>query len=349
MTNKNRSRTQRVNTALANAWLDGAGLSIERFAARIDLSEKTIRRLLHGEPAYLNTIRTFAEYFGREPSELLDVNGQAPSRTHSIGGWQIDSPLGPVAEAANGLQYRLFELRSPTGDRARGKRYVLDHLSSRERRRVQEHLLRHTNVCNQVGHHRNLTEHIEIKSCAGEDLWWVIDEWIEGVPLNAFRSGGPVTWRQWLPLMAEVAEGLSHLHANNVIMRQLSPAGIVVSTLSHTPIIVDFEMAKLLDQRPTVAPTESWPEDAYRAPEIGSPYPPTPAADVYSWARIFVYVLTGLRPPPAGDDIAALGGCDLPTQLRNLLAKCLQLNPTRRPRTMQIVRDGLTRFLSQRG
>jgi serine/threonine-protein kinase len=143
--------------------------------------------------------------------------------------------------------------------------------------------------------------------------------------------------------MAGMADGLCHLHANNVIMRQLSPSNIILTHRDHSPIIADFEMAKLLDRRPTVSPTDSWPEDAYRAPEVGGPNNPTATADVYSWARVFIHSLTGSRPPRAGDDVAELDSHGLSKRLRNLLRKCLQLDPQRRPNTMQIIRDCLNR------
>ena len=57
-------RTCRVNTKLAEAWRKEAGFTIEQLAChrQMSLSKKTIQRLLHGEPAYLNTIRSYAEF-----------------------------------------------------------------------------------------------------------------------------------------------------------------------------------------------------------------------------------------------------------------------------------------------
>ena len=341
---KKRSRTQRVNTELANLWLDGAGLSIERFSERVQLSEKTIRRLLQGEPAYLNTIRTFAEYFDKSPSELLGIGHVATSTAEGLlGKWAMASPLGPVQESANGLQYRLFKLSAKSGELARGKRYVLDHLTSADRRQVQEHLLRHTNVCNQVGDHPSITRHIEIKSGAGEDLWWVIDEWIEGARLDQALDQHPLDYDALRKLMRALAGALQRLHASNVIMRQLSPHHIMLDAASGTPILVDFEMAKLLDRRPTVSPSDRWPEDDYRAPEVGGPQPPTPAADLYSWARILIFAATGTAPPSPGRDLALLRELRFPETVHDLVSQCLELDPAIRPQNVA----GVLRVLSE--
>lgn len=345
---KHRTRTHRVNTDVANHWLDVAGLSVEVLAERIDLSEKTIRRLLHGEPAYLNTIRTYAEFFEKEPGELLGLDdsgtsSHAEDSTNPLGNWQIEMPLGPVRQAPNGLQYRFFKLVSSSDHAARGKRYVLDHLSSDERRLVQEHLLRHTNVCNQVGDHPNITRHLEIKSGTGEDLWWVMDEWIEGEPLEGRLQRGALPHGELIQVMAGIAEGLDRLHSTNVIMRQLTPASVVLRAPTDLPVLVDFEMAKLLDRRPTVSPRDRWPEDDYRAPEVGGPRDPGPHADVYSWARILLHAASGCVPPSPGRDIELLDQLNLPKAIAAIAAKCLELDAKKRPNGMTAIRRALQR------
>ena len=342
---KHRNRTHRVDTEVANLWLDSAGLSVERLAERVDLSEKTIRRLLHGEPAYLNTIRTFAEFFDKEPAELLGIESSAQSvdTVTALGDWRIEAPLGAVQEAPNGLQSRLFKLVSASGNAARGKRYVLDHLSRDERREVQEHLLRHTNVCNQVGKHPNLTEHVEIKSADGADLWWVIDEWIEGESLDKRIERAVLSTEELLAIMAGIAAGLECLHRNDVIMRQLAPFSIMLRETSQTPVLLDFEMAKLLDRRPTVSPRERWPDDDYRAPEVGGPSDPTPSADAYSWARILLHAATGSVPPAPGLDTILLGQLKLPKSVVSIASKCLELDPQKRPQKMDAILRALQR------
>jgi serine/threonine protein kinase len=289
----------------------------------------------------------YAEYFGKEPAELLgldDINTSSHSEdTTSLGDWQIEMPLGPVKQAPNGLQYRLFKLVSSSDNAARGKRYVLDHLSSDERRQVQEHLLRHTNVCNQVGDHPNITRHIEIKSAAGADLWWVIDEWLEGERLDKRIQRAVLAKDELLDIMAGIAAGLDCLHRNNVIMRQLSPLSVILRESTQSPVLVDFEMAKLLDRRPTVSPKDRWPDDDYRAPEVGGPRDPLPAADAYSWARILLHAASGSVPPAPGDDVVLLGQLDLPKSVAAIASKCLQLDPKKRPNDMTAIRRALQR------
>ena len=55
-------------------------------------------------------------------------------------------------------------------------------------------------------------------------------------------------------------------------------------------VLTDFELAKLLDGNPTVA--GRWPDDEYRAPEIGEEGIDE-RADLYSWGRILVRAIAG--------------------------------------------------------
>ena len=120
----NRPRTYRVNTEVANAWLDSAGLTVEEFATKFPRSEKTIRRLLHGEPVYLTTVKIYAEFFDKQPSELLSPTADQVLEScgveAGIGDWSINRPLGPVTEAPNGLQYRMFQMSRGDGVSGRG-------------------------------------------------------------------------------------------------------------------------------------------------------------------------------------------------------------------------------------
>ena len=335
-------RTFRVDAELADRWRTEGGYTIEELAdhPRLRLTKRTIRRILGAKPVYLNTAKRYAQFFGYEVSELLQPSAPATvpqEANEQIGDWRIVAPLGPVERAPNELQYRRYKLvHSQDGERfARGKRFVLDHLSFEDRIDAQEQLLRHTNVCNQVGPHANIARHYEIKSYSGEDLWWVIDEWIEGDVLDQLLASSPLEESLLLPVMDEMAQGLQVLHETGVIMRQLNPRSIILRANSHTPVLVDFEMAKLLGRRPTVSPSGRWPEDEYRAPEVGEGDVLAPSADVYSWARVFLHAATGKAPPRPGEDLELLQSLAMDKKVKATLTKCLSLDCEKRPQAMR--------------
>ena len=347
--NRSTPRTHRVNAQTAERWRVEAGYTIDELAdhPRLGLTKKTIRRILGGEAVFLKTAKAYARFFGCEVQDLLQTEKRIDTDkpNDQIGDWRIVAPLGPVERAPNELQYRRYELAHAleTGRLARGKRFVLDHLSFEDRVDAQEQLLRHTNVCNQVGPHPSIARHYEIKSESGEDLWWVIDEWIEGEVLEQRLASGPLDASLVIPVMRGIAEGLQALHEQGVIMRQLNPAAIILRSESHFPVLVDFEMAKLLGRRPTVSPRDGWPEDHYRAPEVGGDDILSPSADVYSWARVLLHAATGKVPPRPGKDLELLKSLDIHEKLKAMAQQCLELDCQQRPRDMNLVLKVLSR------
>ena len=339
-----RQRTYSVDSRITNRLVTEAGLTIDELAGnpRFRLGKKTVRKLLRGQAVYMSSIREFARFFAVDVADILlpDPSRQQPSVT-VVGDWRIVSALGAVEEAANGLQFRRYKLcrNDDPNVLARGKRYFLDHLSLVERTRVQEHLLRHTNVCNQVGLHPNIAHHYEIKSDVGENLWWVIDEWIPGNSLEVLLRERSLECAELRRVMADAAGGLRALHDNRVVLRQLSPASIVIHSERGRAVLIDFEMAKLFGRRPTVAPDDRWPDDDYRAPEIGGTTCADPSADIYSWARVFLHACTGHAPPPPGQDLELLEKLGIPRFVRLQVATCLAIDRRRRPRNVkQIIR-----------
>ena len=88
-------------------------------------------------------------------------------------------------------------------------------------------------------------------------------------------------------VMTGIACGLKALHRAGIIRRELSPRFVLLREADDRPILMDLELAKLSEGVPTVSPQE-WPEDPYRAIEVGGDAPIDARADLYSWGRIFV-------------------------------------------------------------
>lgn len=91
-------------------------------------------------------------------------------------------------------------------------------------------------------------------------------------------------------------------------------------------MLTDFELAKLVENGPTVS--EDWPDDAYRAPEIGAGEPTT-AADWYSWGRLVAHAAAG-ELPERGREREALAK-RLPMAVTELVGRCVDPLPSKRP------------------
>jgi serine/threonine protein kinase len=282
--------------------------------------------------------------------------------------WVVDEFLTGWETAANGLQYKIWRMkhRDRDGKLARGKQYDLTIPATKDKERLRTLLDRHPKVCDKFRGHPQIPVHLSSTRAGCEDLWWVIDEWIEGPTLAVAMSEGlirsarravsgdggpdgpagathglaePVPLAQ---IMSEVAMGLKALHAEEIICRELSPASILLRSPTGTVVLTDFELAKLSDGTPTVSRAH-WPRNPYRAPEVGAPTIDT-RVDVYSWGRILVHALCGDPIPPREKEADALAKIQIPKHLRELAVACTSKVCTQRPRGIDEVISAVRRW-----
>ena len=91
---------------------------------------------------------------------------------------------GRSAPDAARLRHRFLPSRI-----ARGKCYELRHLPVAERRRLEEQLRRHAEVCDRIGDHANVVENFTATFTENGGLWWVPDRF-EEEPMLAERRAG---------------------------------------------------------------------------------------------------------------------------------------------------------------
>ena len=235
---------------------------------------------------------------------------------------------------SNGLQYKIYKMLHRELDRFdRGKCYSFDHFSSEEQHNLKDKLKRHPEICKRVGKHPNFPVN-RTAFWETENKWWVIDEWIEGQTLAEHLKTGPFQQEKLPLVMCGIAEGLKKLHELKIIRRELTPEFIILQEPDRTPILTDFEMAKLLGTDPTVRPNERWPENPYRAPEVegASDSGITIQADFFSWAAIFVHAATGKPAKEPTDWKSYICKADLPGGVRKIVTDCLSLGHSSRPK-----------------
>lgn len=313
----------------------------------LTLSRNTVDKAFTGVGIRPSAAKTLADFFNCEVLELLsplDPNYLPPTANSPNWEWEIDQPDNLSArKAANGLISHFYMLRHrhTAGRKARGKFHLLSGMTAEEKARKREQLQRHPDVCHRIGSHPNLTEVVSSAPTEGDDGWWVIERW-ESAESLATR----IQKKRWpesaLPrLMREIAQGLLHLHHHDIMLRELAPSRILIRP-DGSVVLTDFELAKLLDGSPTVMPNDSWPEDDYRAPEVG-PGKVLPCADIYSWGRILVHAATGKLPAP-GEDFDLLTKCSLPKAVWAIAKGCLELIPSKRPQSMEEILKAIVRW-----
>src|SRR5262249_39378843 len=202
----------------------------------------TVFNINKGKPVLLETARRLAAMFGLADvtrilaeGEFPDVGppetwGANPELMPALPDWEPERLLGVLPGCPYGFGAHLCVLRHRfiPGRLARGKLYLIDSLSTAERNRVREYLVRHGDICNRLSGHpwfpRNVTSAPDVNNWA----WWVVDEWVEGKTLAERLVAAEFSPRDAARIVRELARALHCLHEHGVVRRDLSPGDILL-------------------------------------------------------------------------------------------------------------------------
>lgn len=142
------------------------------------------------------------------------------------------------------------------------------------------------------------------KGESGAGAAYLVMEYVEGVPLDAFCEQTHATQAERVRLMIQVAEACDYAHRHLVIHGDLKPGNVLVDTEANVRLL-DFGVAtfagdSLLDST-SDSPQGHTP--AYASPEQLAGGRVTPAADVYALGMLLKQVL---RNSPQVGDLAAI-------------------------------------------
>ena len=190
-----------------------------------------------------------------------------------------------------------------------------------------------------------------------EGTVFIAMELVEGKTLRVLLGGKPLAIPEALRIAMEMAEGLAAAHQANVIHRDLKPENVLVRADGHVKVL-DFGLAKIHEERQArpsqLSQAETVTEEmtregrilgtpAYMAPEQARGGAVDARSDIFSFGTTLYEMVTGRAPFKGGTPLDTLSAilnepalppsqlnADVPAQLEQILAKCLEKDPKER-------------------
>ena len=199
---------------------------------------------------------------------------------------------------------------------------------------------------------------------------YFVMEYLEAEPLLAYCRRQQLSINRRLDLFITVCEAVEHAHLHLVLHRDLKPGNILV-TAEGTPKLLDFGIAKLLQNDGTALATEVGLRaltPQYASPEQISGEPLTTASDVYALGLLLYELLAEGPPyevpaagaaaqmqivcerqPPRPSDVAPSAVArKIRGDLDNVVLKSLEKDPARRYSRAADLADDLRRYRDNR-
>ena len=153
-----------------------------------------------------------------------------------------------------------------------------------------------------------------------EGVLYLVMEYVDGTPLTRHVSDRNLGQDARLNLFRTVCGAVAYAHRNLIVHRDLKPGNILV-TPEGVPKLLDFGIARLLDEPGAEATRVNLITPGYASPEQLAGGAITTASDIYSLGVILFELLTGEKPD---------GRRRLEGDLDNVVSMALREEPERR-------------------
>jgi tetratricopeptide (TPR) repeat protein len=188
---------------------------------------------------------------------------------------------------------------------------------------------------------------------------YLVMEYVDGSAIDVYC--GPLNVEAKLKVFLGVCEAISYLHRHLVIHRDLKPSNILVES-DGAPKILDFGIAKILDEPDPQVTRERVLTPQYASPEQVRGMAKTTATDVYSLGAVLYELLTSRSPHAALSDTRSIEEIictvdpepmrclnpSIPADLEFIVRRALRKEPADRYATVDAFADDVRALLDSR-
>ncbi|NIR48285.1 protein kinase [candidate division KSB1 bacterium] len=261
----------------------------------------------------------------------------------TISHYKIVEKLG---DGGMGIVYKARDLRL---DRFVALKFLNKELLSDEE--SHQRFAREAKVISAFDHPNIATIH-EIDET--DDSVFISMAYYEGQTLTeCIANKSPLPIEDICSIATQIVHGLAKAHNSGIIHRDIKPANIMITSEGQAKIL-DFGLAKVVDQ--TVATEEDSIRGtvAYMSPEQVQGIPVDHRSDIFSFGALLYEMITGKRPFP-GEYMASVAYSivneepvsirktrpDIPQPFENVVHRALQKQPENRYQNIEEIRDDL--------
>ncbi|MCB9752422.1 MAG: protein kinase [Myxococcales bacterium] len=190
---------------------------------------------------------------------------------------------------------------------------------------------------------------------------YIVMEYVDGETLNRFvRRKKVLTLAEFVPVAAQVLKGLGEAHSRGIVHRDIKPANIMLCERqgrANYVKILDFGLAKLVSGSSDITKQNVLGTPTCLSPEQIQGQRADQRVDVYAVGILFYFMLSGKLPFEADNDASVLykhvheqpeplegllpEDHEVPKGVIELIERCLEKKPDRRPRDANEVVEGL--------
>ena len=217
-----------------------------------------------------------------------------------------------------------------------GRDVVIKRLKASRRAdaKSREYFMREINLGTVLPYHRNIIN--ILYSDENENGPYYVMERINGHSLQHLIDNQQVTEKRQKEILAGILEGLQHIHAHQMVHRDLKPMNILVDTQHWIAKIIDFGFAKH-PSYPDLGVTDIGTAD-YMAPEQrGDQQIVDGRADIYAVGCVLYALLTGEPPQPI--DLQKIAN----PVYKAVVDQCVQPDPAGRFQSVSEIMEALSR------